>query len=155
MAVSRGLYRSRKDAIIGGVASGIAEALNIDPLIIRIIFVVFTLAGGSGTLLYIILWIALPLDPDPAYYEHNLNEEDMNIENENADQKRYDDPVPPPRKSKNDGSLIGGLILITLGIIFLVERFFPWIDFSDLWPLLLIVAGTALLIMNYSGQKKK
>ena len=155
MSSSRGLSRSRKDAIIGGVAGGIAEALNVDPLIIRLIFVIFTLAGGSGILLYAILWIALPVDRGPLFDGQDQNEQDMHIENESSNQKKYDDQDQYPRKQKNDGSLVGGLILITLGVIFLVDRFFPWIDFSDLWPLLLIVAGVALLIMNYSGHRKQ
>jgi phage shock protein PspC (stress-responsive transcriptional regulator) len=57
--VGRRLYRNADDKIIGGVASGLANYFNIDPVIMRIIFVVLLFFGG-GFLLYIILWIVIP-----------------------------------------------------------------------------------------------
>ena len=54
------LYRDEEDKILGGVASGLSHYLNIDPAVIRIIFAVLAIAGGSGFLIYIILWILLP-----------------------------------------------------------------------------------------------
>ncbi len=54
------LYRNENDKVLGGVCSGIANYLRIDPTVMRIIFALFTLAWGSGFLLYIILWIVLP-----------------------------------------------------------------------------------------------
>ncbi len=53
------LYRDNSDKIIGGVASGIANYLDIDPAVIRIIMILFGFTG-TGVLLYIILWIVLP-----------------------------------------------------------------------------------------------
>ncbi len=55
------LYRDSSDKFLGGVCSGIAHYLNVDPSIIRILFAVLTFGGfGFGLLLYLILWIALP-----------------------------------------------------------------------------------------------
>jgi phage shock protein PspC (stress-responsive transcriptional regulator) len=54
------LFRDEEDKILGGVASGLAHYLNIDPAVMRILFAVLVLAGGSGFLIYIILWIVLP-----------------------------------------------------------------------------------------------
>jgi phage shock protein PspC (stress-responsive transcriptional regulator) len=55
------LYRDSNDKIIGGVCSGIANYLNVDPSIVRILFAIITFGGfGLGMLLYIILWIVLP-----------------------------------------------------------------------------------------------
>lgn len=55
------LYRNENDKILGGVCSGLAHYLRIDPTIVRILFALITLGGfGSGFLLYIILWIVLP-----------------------------------------------------------------------------------------------
>ncbi|HET9055596.1 MAG TPA: PspC domain-containing protein [Chitinophagaceae bacterium] len=57
----RRLCRSQNDKILGGVASGLAHYLRIDPAVMRIIFAIVTLGGfGTGFLLYIILWIVLP-----------------------------------------------------------------------------------------------
>ena len=57
--VGRRLYRNADDKIIGGVASGLANYFNIDPVIMRIIFAILLFLGG-GFLLYIILWIVIP-----------------------------------------------------------------------------------------------
>lgn len=55
------LYRDMGDKFLGGVCSGIAAYLNIDPTIVRILFAIITFGGfGLGFLLYIILWIILP-----------------------------------------------------------------------------------------------
>ncbi len=59
-AASKRLYRDEQDKIIAGVASGIAHYMNIDPALARILFVLITLLGGSGILIYIVLWIVLP-----------------------------------------------------------------------------------------------
>jgi hypothetical protein len=60
----------------------------------------------------------------------------------------------PKFKKKDDGSLIAGLILITLGVIFLVIRYVPRIDFGDLWPVILIVIGIVLLRNAFVGKKQ-
>ncbi|RLD37115.1 MAG: hypothetical protein DRI83_04415, partial [Bacteroidetes bacterium] len=57
-------------------------------------------------------------------------------------------------KKKDEGSLIAGLILITLGIIFLVIRYIPRIDFGDLWPVILIVIGIVLLRNAFVSKKQ-
>ncbi len=56
----RRMYRNEEDKILGGVASGVANYLKIDPAVLRIIFAISAFAGGAGLLIYIILWIALP-----------------------------------------------------------------------------------------------
>lgn len=62
-SVSRRLYRSGKDKILGGVCGGIAEYLGVDPVIIRLLWVIAILAWGSGILAYIIAWIIIPRNP--------------------------------------------------------------------------------------------
>ena len=54
------LYRDSSDKILGGVASGIANYLDIDPAVMRILMLLFVFTAGFGILLYIILWIVLP-----------------------------------------------------------------------------------------------
>jgi phage shock protein PspC (stress-responsive transcriptional regulator) len=54
------LYRDSSDKILGGVCSGIANYLNIDPAIVRILFAIIAFGGGLGFLAYIIMWIVLP-----------------------------------------------------------------------------------------------
>ena len=54
------LYRDPENAAIAGVASGLSYHWNIDPIILRILFVVAALWGGGGVFVYIILWIVIP-----------------------------------------------------------------------------------------------
>ncbi len=54
------LYRNADDKIIAGVCSGLANYFHIDPVIMRIIFAVLLFTGGSGFLVYVILWVAVP-----------------------------------------------------------------------------------------------
>ena len=63
MKKSKRLYRSGKNKILGGVCGGIAEYFGVDPVLIRLLWVIITLAWGSGILLYIIAWIIIPRNP--------------------------------------------------------------------------------------------
>jgi phage shock protein C len=59
------LYRSRKDIMVGGVCSGLAEYMVVDPTLIRLLWVVLTLITGfvPGLLAYLIAWIIIPIEP--------------------------------------------------------------------------------------------
>ena len=57
------LYRSRDERILGGVCGGLAEYLHTDPTLIRVLFVLFALAGGPGIIAYLIMWVIVPLEP--------------------------------------------------------------------------------------------
>ena len=59
-------YRSRKNRVLAGVCGGIAEALEWDPSVVRILYVVFSVCSSAfpGILVYIILWIVMPEEPD-------------------------------------------------------------------------------------------
>ena len=61
---SKKLYKSRTDVKIDGVCSGIAKYFNMDATLIRLIWVIFSLMGGSGVLAYIICMIVIPREPD-------------------------------------------------------------------------------------------
>ena len=63
MAGMKKLYRSKKDKMVGGVCGGLADYFDIDPTLVRVAWVLFTLAGGSGILAYIIAWIIIPEEP--------------------------------------------------------------------------------------------
>lgn len=61
--MERRLQRSRTEKMVGGVCGGLAEYFSIDPTIVRVLWVIITLLGGAGFLLYIILWVIMPLQP--------------------------------------------------------------------------------------------
>ena len=57
------LYRSQSDRMIGGVCGGLGVYFNIDPTIIRLLFVIFSLTAGPGLLAYLIMLIVVPEEP--------------------------------------------------------------------------------------------
>lgn len=57
------LMRSSRDKKIGGVCAGLADYFDLDPTVVRIIWLLAIFFAGTGFLIYIILWIALPLAP--------------------------------------------------------------------------------------------
>ena len=54
------LVRNVQDKKIAGVCSGLADYLDIDPTLVRALWILFTLLGGSGILAYLILWLIIP-----------------------------------------------------------------------------------------------
>lgn len=62
--VEKKLYRSEYNRIVAGVCAGLAEYLDMDPTIIRLIWVLFTLFVGSGVLVYILAVIIIPNEND-------------------------------------------------------------------------------------------
>jgi phage shock protein C len=66
MQPARKLYRSTSDRKLGGVCGGLAQYFNIDPTLIRVLFVVLAVLGGSGLVLYVLLWILVPKEPQVA-----------------------------------------------------------------------------------------
>ena len=62
------LYKSNTDKKLSGVCGGIAAYFGVDSTLIRLIWVVFTLLGGSGLLAYIICAVVIPNEPGPADY---------------------------------------------------------------------------------------
>jgi phage shock protein C len=57
------LYRSRTEKKIAGVCGGLAAYLGVDPVIPRLVWVVFALAAGLGVLAYLIAWLVIPSEP--------------------------------------------------------------------------------------------
>ncbi len=58
--MARRLYRSRTEKMLGGVCGGLGELLDIDPTIVRLVFVLLALWGGSGVIIYLVLWLIAP-----------------------------------------------------------------------------------------------
>lgn len=61
--MERRLHRSRRDNIIAGVAGGLAEYFEIDATLIRLVWLLLVLAGGSGLFLYLVAWVIIPAEP--------------------------------------------------------------------------------------------
>jgi len=62
MTVKR-MYRSRSDVMLGGVCSGIAKYLEVDPTLVRLTFLLLLFIGMGGLWIYLILWVIMPEEP--------------------------------------------------------------------------------------------
>ena len=58
------LYRSRTERMIAGICGGLAKYFDIDPVWVRILFLVLLIAVGSTLLVYLVLWLIVPLEPN-------------------------------------------------------------------------------------------
>lgn len=144
------LYRSVTDKMLGGVCGGLAEYFDIDPVIVRLIFVLAVIFGGSGILAYIILWIIIPQKP---YIITPFNQEPSQTTSagSNPDDEKKSENINfnmnnSINKSSSNKSIYAGAFLILLGGIFLLDNFVPHFHFGDFWPLVLIGLGFAIIL---------
>lgn len=75
--MERRLHRSRRDSIIAGVAGGLAEYFEIDATLIRLVWLLLVLAGGSGLFLYLVAWVIIPAEPGTGGTRHFQRAEAM------------------------------------------------------------------------------
>lgn len=134
------LYRSRTDSTIAGVCGGLGEYFNIDPTIMRILFVLFVFLDGVSLLAYVIAWIIIPRQP-LAVVENDIS--GPQPETVQAREKEY------PSWNK----YLPGGILIGIGVFFFLREHYWWWHMGQFWPLLLIGIGIFLLL-KFSREKK-
>ncbi len=142
------LYRSVTDKMLAGVCGGLAEYFSIDPVIVRLIFVLAVIFGGSGILAYIILWIIIPQKPY-IITPFNADKPKENSDNSSSENKSDNTAFQMNvvnNKSQNNRSFYAGAFLILLGGIFLLDNFVPHFHFGDFWPLILIGLGFAIIL---------
>jgi phage shock protein C len=130
------LYRSPTDRVLGGVCGGIGAYLGIDPLLVRLFFVLLTIGGGAGVLIYVVLWIVVP-EPEGG---------ELASAQPFGSAMRFNNP---------QANLIVGAALVGLGLVFLVQNlgivWMRWLNVGTLWPLLLVVAGTLVIWRRAKG----
>lgn len=152
------LYRSQSDSMIGGVCGGLGQYLGIDSTFVRLFFVLLALAGnGIGVLIYLLLWIILPLDHPRRKRSDHLSATVRASSEEIAEQALAvgeDIKNIVARPHPNASFIIGGA-LIVLGIFYLLDHlqveWLRWLNYDLIWPLLLIVAGLAILLRRSKG----
>ncbi len=135
------LERNTKNKVIAGVCSGLADYFEIDTAIMRVLFAFVFFIAGSGLLIYLILWIALPARRDDSPYNQAYD----------TASSAGDSETNLPRRA-HQGSMIGGLILILLGVLFLLGNLIPRFNWHTYWPVILIVCGL-ILIVPFSSRK--
>jgi phage shock protein C len=156
MNETKKLYRSQKNRMIAGVCGGLGEYLNVDAIIIRIVFVLMALGHGFGVLLYIILAIAIPNDPEGAKESEKTGSLGIEQKLSNAAQEIAEGAKSAAEEMKQNkgwfshGRNLLGLALIIVGLVTLSNILFPGMmhrfSWESLWPLVLIFFGIYLII---------
>jgi len=140
------LYRSVREKMLGGVCGGLADYFSVDVTLVRLIVLVATFAGGVGFLAYLVAWVIIPVNPAEHGGQENHNHElgDV-VKGVVSDVEVATKGFGRHENHENRTKFAGG-ILVILGVLFLLERAFPyWFDMSKMWPLLLIVIGLAII----------
>lgn len=142
------LYRSRSNYMLAGVCGGLGEYLTIDPIIIRIFFIVFALADGIGFLIYLILWFIIPRDEtvmDSGADHYASARQEMNIKA----RQMGDEFSQAVRHYNKDTSKFIGIAFILTGCLFMFKEFInvwlPFFNNESLGAILLILGGVVLL----------
>ncbi len=131
------LVRSDTDKMIAGVCGGLPEYLGIDPVFVRLAFVILLFASGIGFPIYLVLWIVMPRQAtvgasDAVVMQDNIKELKATMSNQ---ANRLGRPATV------------GVVFILLGIFFMINEF-GWVSWMGgaFWPLVIIGLGVLLLI---------
>ncbi len=160
------LYRSRDDRMLTGVAGGVAETLDADPSLIRIVWALLViLTGGIALIVYIVMAIVVPERPEgmpiarsgpgpvPGEEPDAPRAHPASGEARTARRCRWPTAAPGASRRRRDPAdqtrvgLIAGFLLIVLGGFFLIRQLLPALDLGLWWPLAAIVAGVLLVVV--------
>lgn len=172
------LYRNEFEKVIAGVSSGVADYMEVDVTIIRLLFVLSTVfLFGTGILVYLVMWIVVPVNNDPAARFSKFNDYFKQQGNPTVFSTSETGPNPEPvdpmasgssfssspnwtrpsefktfQKPKNDtGRTVGGLFLLVIGLYFLMNEFniIPyWFKLHKLWPLVFVAIGLSFIMKS-------
>jgi phage shock protein C len=134
--VNRRLTRSR-DAMVGGVAAGVANWIGTDPTLVRIAWALLVpLTAGGALLAYIVAWVVVPEEPRRPVTAAVTGDAEADATSETTEEG--DDT------GRSALFVGGGLVLI--GLWFLVREYLPAVNWGLVWPLLLVGAGIVILV---------
>jgi len=152
------LYRSRDDRVIAGVCSGLGKYLDVDPVIIRLIWAATILLAGAGIFLYIVAWIIIPEEPlknrttqtpDEAGSDVYDSEFDQTTGAYNSEQK-----IKEQLEKERRGKLAIGVGIVIVGIVFLFSQIFSFnISWRVIIGILLVLAGGAVLLRFFREER--
>jgi phage shock protein C len=155
---ARKLYRSSSDRIISGVCGGLAEHFEIDPTLVRVIFIVLALMSGVGVIIYLALALLVPSEGK----EEKSPKETIKEGAEEIGQKAKEVATEVGEgvkkvasRAKAPGTFLLGLVLVLIGVWFLLQNLgfqWPyWMDFQVIWPVLLILLGLFIFVKRAKG----
>jgi len=159
--MTKRLYRSSTDVVLGGVCGGLGDYVGIDPVLVRLLFVFLAVVNGFGVMLYLILWIILPEKERVGESREDVIRENIASLRNKAERLGNDirATVSDARVSlrQEEGTrgevyhhrrTAAGAILIGIGAMMLLRNLglFWWFDLRMLWPLLIVGLGVCLLV---------
>ncbi|MFC1967428.1 PspC domain-containing protein [Chloroflexota bacterium] len=162
--MERRLYRSQSDRMVSGVCGGLAKYFDMDPVIVRIIFVLLLFANGLGLLAYIIMVIVVPLEGSKSAEPKDTVKENVEEMKKTAEEikktaeefgreisstfKGEDSPGAKDTTSRRRNLLGIGLIIIGALILMGTLNFFWWFRWGYLWPVIIIAVGLIIVITS-------
>jgi phage shock protein C len=154
----RSLYRCRHDRKLAGVASGLAEFFDLDVSLVRILWILSIFIGGMGILLYIVMAIIVPLEPEYYPQPGTVSSPETGEGATEGAQTAADGihsgghtATVPHQHHSGGGSGIGvtffGALLIIFGALALIDGYLPdWADSGRfLWPAFILAVGALLV----------
>ena len=147
-AMTQRLYRSQVDRMLTGVAGGMAEYLRIDPVIVRMSWVVAViLTSGVGLLVYLVLAVVMPTPPLHDHADDGDTTDASQPDDADAPPTEGSRPAAPMRyaTANNGAAVVVGSALVIIGAVALASQF-GWFDAWRLWPLILIAIGGVLIL---------
>lgn len=140
----RRLYRCRDDRRIAGVAAGVAEFFDLDPTIVRITWVLSIFFGGFTILLYAIMALVVPLEPEPASTA-DMPAATSAGAGSTAFEHRH--TVASRPRTPGQAGLVLGIVLVVFGSITLADSIAPaWFAGVDLGAALVLALGLGILV---------
>ncbi len=145
------LHRSSTNKVIAGVAGGLGGYFKIDPTIIRILFILLTVFSGSGILIYLVLWLIMPLDNAKISLSNNDNLK-QNANEMSAKARSFAHDLRFASPHREESRFWWGLAIVIFGFLVLFHNFglFEIFSMSKLWPLVLV--GIGIMIINRKNQ---
>lgn len=125
--MERKLYKSSTNRVFFGVCGGIGEFFEVDPVVIRLLTVIFTLMGGAGLLAYIIAAIMIP-ESSLAGRFRSSGPGNSGPEQDRPEPDQSEMWEKPAKKSRGNSSLTFGVILMCIGALVLINVILPWIQ---------------------------
>lgn len=140
------LFRSETDKVIAGVAGGLGEYFKIDPTIIRILFILLTIFGGSGLIIYIVLWLVMP--PKSSINGLGAQSIKSNLEDMKSTTRTFAQSINSKDNDKENSKFWWAIMIIIIGFLFLLNNYgiLAPLDLQRLWPLILILFGLAIIL---------
>ena len=158
----RRLFRSRTQRVVAGVCGGLGEYFNIDPALVRVIFVILSFINGLGIIAYVAMWLVFPRQVP---VEETESTEKVAT---GSKKKDVDEKIEPLFKPRAQRPFWLGILLVVLGLGWIFSNLFDpiiapifqistggipfpfvwWPLTKEVWPLSLIIGGILILFIK-------